>query len=139
MSELSEQDDIKKELRRSETEWNLERVRNIYKFDFFFAGLVFAALSFAMQFPVKSSYIYLVVAEGISWILFLIVGMCALYLCGGFLTRHTHGALEKRQERQPKVRFLMWVLFVTAVGILAIVKIVNLVYVALHPVCVFPR
>lgn len=138
MSEPSEQE-IKKELRAAEKEWALERVRNLYKFDFFFTGLVFAVLSFAMQFPVKSSCLYLVVAEGISWVLFVLVGMCALYLCGGFLIRHTHSELEQRQEHQPKIRFLMWVLFVIAIGVLVFVKIVNLFYVALHPVCVFPR
>jgi hypothetical protein len=139
MNESNEQE-INRELRAAARGWDLERVRNIYKFDFFFAGLVFAVLSFAMQFPTKSSFIYLVVAEGISWILFFLVGMCALYLCGGFLTQHTHGELERHQKHQPKVRSVMWVLFVIAVGILAIVRIANLIYVALqHPVYGFPR
>lgn len=120
--------DIKKELKRAETEWDLERLRNIYKFDFFFAGLVFAIVSFAMQFPIKSHCLYLRIAEAVSWVLFLAVGICALYVCGGFLTRHTHGALQKRHECLPKVRCWMWRFFVVAIGILAIVKIVDLVY-----------
>lgn len=130
MSEPSRQDDIEKQLRCAEKEWNLERVRNIYKFDFFFAGLVFAVLSFGMQFSVKSCCIYLRIAEGISWILFLLVGVCALYVCGGFLTQHTHGELEKRQKDSPKARRIMWVLFVVAIVILSIVKIADLVYIS---------
>ena len=48
-------ENIEKFIREAEKDWNLERVRNIYKFDFFFTGLVFAIVSFAMQFPVKSA------------------------------------------------------------------------------------
>lgn len=130
MSEPSRQDDIEKESRCTGKEWDLERVRNLYKFDFFFTGLVFAVLSFGMQFSVKSCCTYLKIAESISWVLFLIVGMCALYVCGGFLTQHTHGELENRQKDSPKVRRIMWVLFVFAVGILSIVRIVDLFYIA---------
>lgn len=128
MSEENKQS-IEKELKRAEIDWDLERLRNIYKFDFFFAGLVFAIFSFAMQFSVKSNCIYLRIAESIAWVLFLIVGLCALYICGGFLIRHTHGALEKRQSCLPKVRWMMWALFVIAVGILVIVKIADLAYI----------
>lgn len=127
---MSEPNGIKKELRCAEKEWDLDRVRNLYKFDFFFAGLVFAVLSFGMQFSVKSCCTYLKIAESISWVLFLIVGLCVLYVCGGFLTQHTHGELEKRQKDSPKVRRIMWVLFVFAVGILSIVRIVDLFYTA---------
>ena len=88
MSEDSDQD-INKELKRAEMDLHLERVRNIYKFDFFFAGLVFAIVSFAMQFPIKSACLALRIAESISWVLFLVVGICALYVCGGFIIRHT--------------------------------------------------
>lgn len=120
---------IEIELKCAEIEWDLERLRNIYKFDFFFAGLVFAIVSFAMQFPIKSHFIYLRIAEGVSWVLFLAVGICALYICGGFFTKHTHAALQKRNEHLPKVRCWMWRLFISAIGILAIVKIVDLIYI----------
>lgn len=126
MSEDSKQD-IQKELKRSEIDLHLERVRNIYKFDFFFAGLVFAIVSFAMQFPIKSACLGLRIAESISWISFLAVGICALYVCGGFIIRHTDPVLEKRQEIIPKVRCWMWSFFVVAVVILALVKIIDLV------------
>ncbi len=122
-------ENIKKELKRAEIEWDLERLRNIYKFDFFFAGLVFAIFSFAVQFPIKSYCIYLRIAEGISWVLFLAVGICALYVCGGFLTKHTLRTLEKRNEYLPKIRSWMWKFFVGAVGILTIVKIIDLIYI----------
>ena len=118
---------INKELKHAEIEWDLERLRNIYKFDFFFAGLVFAIVSFAMQFPIKNNCICLRIAEGVSWVLFLVVGICALYVCGGFLTRHTHEALQKRNEHLPAVRCWMWRFFIGAIGILTIVKIIDLI------------
>ena len=120
--------EILKELKRAETDLHLERVRNIYKFDFFFTGLVFAIVSFAMQFPVKSACLCLRIAESFSWILFLVVGICALYVCGGFIMRHTDPVLEKRQQILPKVRWWMWSSFVVAVVILVFVKIIDLVY-----------
>ena len=119
---------MEKFLRETEKDWNLERVRNIYKFDFFFAGLVFAIVSFAMQFPIKNSLLVLKIAESFSWVLFLIVGLCALYICGGFVTRHTEPVLKKREERIPKVRFWMWLCFVIAILVLAIVKIADLTW-----------
>lgn len=125
MDEISNQE-IKKELKRAEIDLHLERVRNIYKFDFFFAGLVFAIASFAMQFSVRSSCLWLRIAEGFSWVLFLVVGVCALYVCGGFITRHADPVLEKRLEFLPKVRCWMWGFFVAATAILALVKIVDL-------------
>jgi len=105
-----------------------EIVRNIYKFNFFFAGLVFAIVSFAMQFPIRSACLILRIAESFSWVLFLITGICALYVCGGFVTRHTDPVLEKREERLPLVRFWMWILFVAAIIILATVKVADLAY-----------
>lgn len=119
---------IKVELKRAEIEWDLERVRNIYKFNFFFTGLVFAIVSFAMQFPVKSACLGLRIAEGFSWVLFLITGFCALYVCGGFVNRHTDPVLRKREEKLPLVRFWMWIFFIAAIVILAIVKVVDLAY-----------
>lgn len=128
MSENNNQG-IRVEQKRAEIEWDLERVRNIYKFDFFFAGLVFAIVSFAMQFPIRSACLILKIAESFSWILFLITGVCALYVCGGFVTRHTDAVLKKREERLPLVRFWMWASFVAAVVSLATVKVVDLAYV----------
>lgn len=127
MSEENKQS-TEKELREATIAWESERLRSIYKFELFFSGLVFATVSFAMQFPVRSSWFGLKIAEAFSWVLFLIVGMCALYVCGGFRIRDTHGALRKHDEYLPKIRSCMWVLFVSAIVILAIVKITDLVY-----------
>ncbi|MDD4980931.1 MAG: hypothetical protein PHC54_06680 [Candidatus Omnitrophica bacterium] len=122
-------DKIDKFLREAGKEWDLERVCNIYKFNLFFTGLVFAIVSFAMQFPVKSACLELRIAEGCSWALFLITGICALYVCGGFVTKHTDSVLRKREEKLPLIRFWMWVLFIVAIVVLAIVKTADLVYV----------
>ena len=115
-------------LREAEKDWNLERVRNIYKFDFFFTGLVFAIVSFAIQFPVKNKSWILKIVEGFSWLLFIIAGICSLYVCGGFITRHTEIVLKKREARIPKVRFCMWLFFIAAILVLVIVKIVDLIW-----------
>jgi len=45
-----------KEMLRGCTEAGLEKEKAIHKFKFFFAGLIFAVLSFVIQFPVKTSY-----------------------------------------------------------------------------------
>jgi hypothetical protein len=122
-------DEIDKFVREARKDWDLERVRNIYKFDFFFTGLMFAIVSFAMQFPVRSACLILRVAESFSWIIFLATGICALYVCGGFVTRHTDPVLKKRDERLPMVRFWMWLFFIIAFVVLAAVKVIDLTYV----------
>ena len=59
-------------------------VESVYKFKFFFVGLVFAILSFSMQFPVKTEIIIIRTTEIISWLLLLVTGYFAIKDCGGF-------------------------------------------------------
>lgn len=69
---MSPQDDAlkieAKERARADTEKQLEKVRSIYKFHFFFTALVFAILSFAIQFPVSSENLWIKIMEVVSWV-----------------------------------------------------------------------
>ena len=47
-------------------------VEAVYKFRFFFVGLVFAILSFAMQFPVTTDNQLIKITEAVSWFFLLI-------------------------------------------------------------------
>jgi hypothetical protein len=64
-------------------------VESAVKFKFFFVGLVFAILSFAIQFPLKSTYPALKISEASSWGLMAITGILALVEIGGFSVSET--------------------------------------------------
>lgn len=111
-----------KESLRTETEVHLEKVRSISKFHFFFTSLVFAILSFAIQFPVSDEREWIKVTEALSWIAMGITGLIALKQIGGF-------SLEDMEQYNSGLsknwRLLMWVLFVTGVFLLLLAKISN--------------
>lgn len=116
------EDNQAKELQRSAIETHLEKVRAIYKFHFFFTGLVFAVLSFAIQYPVSNAYRWIKVIESMSWVVIGLTGFLALKQIGGFSLDDTmkyHSGLSK------KWRKVMWFLFVFGVLLLLIAKISN--------------
>jgi len=85
---------------------------SVFKFKFFFVGLVFAILAFSMQFPAKSNCVLIKAFEIISWILFLTTGYLALKDVGGFHARYNEKAME---GIGPKWRKLMWELFLAGI------------------------
>ena len=111
-----------REVRRAETEVHLEKVRSIYKFHFFFAGLVFAILSFAIQFPVKGDTVWIKIIEAISWTTIGLTGILALKQIGGFSLEDT---IEYHQGLKKNWRILMWTLFLCGIILLLFSKIVS--------------
>ncbi|GMT42296.1 MAG: hypothetical protein IEMM0002_0707 [bacterium] len=110
---------LEEELRKQNHDLHLERVKSIYKFHFFFAGLVFAILSFAIQFPVTGSNSTIRELETVSWALIAATGLLALKQIGGFSLEDTdeyHSGLSKNWRKT------MWFLFVLGLSLLIFVK-----------------
>jgi hypothetical protein len=123
---MSPQDDALKieanERARADTEKQLEKVRSIYKFHFFFTALVFAILSFAIQFPVSSENLWIKIMEVVSWVLIAATALLALKQIGGFAPIDT---MEYHQGLNIRWRKVMWFLFFVGVWMLLIAKILN--------------
>lgn len=103
-----------------EEEKNRQRValESAAKFRFFFVGLVFAILSFAIQFPVKSTELCLKLAEASSWGLIAITGLLALADIGGFSL-----SSEPKSSLTRYARGAMWLCFLLGVVLLLTSKI----------------
>jgi len=111
---------LKAQLARAEIELNLEKAKSIYRFHFFFVALVFAMLSFSVQFRVNTNVLMIKVFEIISWITLAATGFLGLIQVGGYSlddTEKYHKGLNKKK------RILMWVLFTLGVTTLLIAKI----------------
>src|SRR6266705_4566961 len=78
---------------------------SITKFRLFFAGLVFAMLSFSVQFSVVSANRAVKWCQLAAWLLLLATGVLALRDAGGFVAKNTEAAFE---GLSPTVRGLMW-------------------------------
>jgi hypothetical protein len=94
----------------------------VYKFRFFFVGLVFAMLSFAMQSPVSVTIQWVKYIEFMSWFFLIFTGFLALRDCGGFSPLLTEKALE---GLSPFWRSVMWKAFLAAVIFLFVAKAVD--------------
>jgi hypothetical protein len=101
-------------------EMNRQRVdlETAAKFRFFFVGLVFAILSFAIQFPIKTFEFGLKLSEATSWGLIAITGLFALVDIGGFSL-----SSESNKRLTTYARVAMWVCFFTGVVLLLASKI----------------
>ena len=88
------------------------------KFRYFFVGLVFAILSFAIQYPIKTSVLGLKFTEATSWGFIAITGLFALIDVGGFsLSAEPSGGLTRL------CRGLMWACFLIGIVLLLASKI----------------
>lgn len=103
-----------------EEEKNRQRIvlESAAKFRFFFVGLVFAILSFAIQFPVKSYELWLKLAEASSWGLIAVTGILALADIGGFSP-----SPEPNLSLTKFARGAMWLCFLLGVVLLLTAKI----------------
>jgi hypothetical protein len=72
-------------------QWMLDSVS---KFRLFFAGLVFAMLSFSIQFAIVNSNRGAKWYQLAAWLLLLLTGMLALSEAGGFVVKHTEDVFE---------------------------------------------
>ena len=88
------------------------------KFRFFFVGLVFAILSFAIQFPIEGAGYYLKLAEAASWAFIAITGLLALADIGGFSR-----SSEPKSKLTEFARGAMWACFLVGILLLLTSKI----------------
>src|SRR5438445_2823086 len=93
-------------------QWMLESVSKVR---LFFAGLVFAMLSFSVQFAVATENRAAKGCQLAAWILLLLTGMLSVRDAGGFVTKHTQ---DKFDGLSPAIRRRMWWCFVIAVVLL---------------------
>ena len=86
------------------------------------AGLLFAVLSFALQFPVKSSHLAIKIVEAASWVLLAVTAALTLRDCGGLRARLTERTLE---GLSPRLRVTMWWVVSAGVILLLAAKIAD--------------
>lgn len=94
---------------------------SLTKYRFFFAGLIFAILSYSIQKPISSCYWFFTWSENISWLLLLLSGLLAIKECGGFSSKLTEDAIFSGLS--PKYRKAMYSLFVIAMILLVLSRI----------------
>jgi hypothetical protein len=92
-------------------------VETAAKFRFFFTGLVFAILSFAIQFPLKTSDQSLKIVEATSWAFIAITALLALLDIGGF-----SASSDSSSRLTPHARGFMWFAFLAGVVLLLTAK-----------------
>lgn len=103
---------------RMRYQWMLQ---SMTKFRFFFAGLVFAILSFTVQFSIRPASPLVNWLQGSAWVLLLMTGVLALRDAGGFVTRYTEDVFG---GLKPCFRGVMWGLFVGAIILLAAARLI---------------
>jgi len=116
--EVEKPEDLK-ERERIHYNWVLESTKRLR---FFFCGLVFAILSFSIQFSSSSGIRTLVAFELASWIMLVYVGYLSLRECGGFQSKYNEDSFV---GLTPKERLKMWRWFIGAIALLAMVKGIN--------------
>ena len=95
---------------------------SIYKFRLFWVGLLFAVLSFALQFPVKSTTLGVKLAEMLAWTLLFVTALFAIKDCGGFVGTITEKVTEGLRSSE---RRWMWRCFLAATLLLLLAKILD--------------
>jgi hypothetical protein len=93
-------------------QWMLDSVS---KYRLFFAGLVFATLSFSVQFSSPTTSRAPKWVQFAAWVFLLITGVLALRDAGGLVSRVTEDVFE---GLSPKWRKAMWVFFLSALALL---------------------
>ena len=97
-------------------------LESIYKFRQFFVAFVFAILSFSMQFPTKTTTLWVKLPEVAAWMLLAATGYFALKDCGGFADKLTDKVVE---GLDPPHRALMWKLFFAAMILQLAARVVD--------------
>jgi hypothetical protein len=114
------------EIKRDEWKENAELYRlnlqYLMRFYFFFTGLIFAILSFSMQYSIKTSNNYIKISEIIAWFLLLIAGILGLKEIGAFTVKNIGKILERLR---PAERLIMWIFFIGALLILVIARAIS--------------
>src|SRR2546428_13645348 len=100
-------------------QWMLDSVS---KFRLFFAGLVFAILSFSVQFSVVTANRAAKGCQLAAWILLLVTGMLSVRDAGGFVTKNTQDVFE---GLSPSTRWRMWACFLLAIVLLMSARLLS--------------
>ena len=100
-------------------QWMLDSVS---KFRLFFAGLVFAMLSFSVQFSIVTANRAAKWCQVAAWLLLLGTGVLAVRDAGGFVSKYTQ---DKFEGLSSAMRWLMWGCFVLALVLLMIVRLLS--------------
>jgi hypothetical protein len=114
--------EMQRDERKEEAELYRLNLQYLMRFYLFFVGLVFAILSFSMQYSIKTPYIYIKSAEIVAWFLLLISGLLGLKEIGAFTIKNSGKVLERLG---PFARFIMWIFFSGALLILVITRAIN--------------
>lgn len=102
-------------------EWMLA---SIARFRLFFAGLVFAILSFSIQFAMvpKANASLVNTIHVIAWLLLIAAGFLALRDAGGFISKHTEESFNGLSSSWRKI---MWGMFAVALLLLVSARILG--------------
>jgi len=98
-------------------QWMLDSVS---KFRMFFAGLVFAMLSFSVQFSVVSANRAVKGCQLAAWLLLLATGVLSLRDAGGLVAKNTENVFDGLTSG---VRRIMWGCFLVALILLMSARI----------------
>ena len=98
-------------------QWMLDGVS---KFRFFFAGLVFAMLSFSAQFAVQTTDRAAKWCQLLSWVVLALTGILALRDAGGLVAKNTENTFE---GLNPGTRRFMWACFLLGVVLLGVTRL----------------
>jgi len=111
--EQKDQEDDRVARDRIRYQWMLDSVS---KFRLLFVGLVFAILSFSVQFSDPTANRGAKGCQLVAWILLLSTGMLSLREAGGFVAMNTEIVFD---GLSPARRRLMWWCFLLAIVLLA--------------------
>lgn len=119
---LNDEKSDRYERERIRYQWMLA---NVARFRLFFTGLVFALLSFSVQFSVvpKSNASVVNCIQVSAWLLLIMVGFLALRDAGGFVAQHTEDSFNGLSRGW---RIAMWGMFATSLLLLALARILGL-------------
>lgn len=92
-----------------------------YKFRLFFAALIFAILSFAIQHPINNNNsFFLKIVEIFSWFTLFLSGYFSLVLCSGVSIGLINWCVDRISKWSNEER--MWIFFYVSLFLLLLVK-----------------
>jgi hypothetical protein len=119
---LDELKDKSRDERKEDAELFRLNLQYLMRFYFFFTALIFAILSFSMQYSIKTSILYIKIAEVCAWFLLLISGILGLKEIGAFAVKDLGRVLGRLGTYE---RIIMWICFTGSLFLLIIARAIN--------------